>query len=79
MIASLTRSGDIEIIDRGITLAAGGAFLQGWEQRLHDECQMPRQLAESPLTCVAVGSGISLEEFETIHRSRKNSDFRRRR
>jgi rod shape-determining protein MreB len=26
-------------------------------------------LAESPLTCVAVGSGRSLEEFEAIHRS----------
>ena len=25
---------------------------------------MPAQLAESPLTCVAVGSGRSLEEFE---------------
>jgi rod shape-determining protein MreB and related proteins len=68
-----------DIMDRGITLAGGGALLQGWEQRLHDECQMPCQLAESPLTCVAVGSGISLEEFETIHRSRKNSDFRHRR
>ena len=25
--------------------------------------------AESPLTCVAVGSGRSLEEFDAIHRS----------
>jgi hypothetical protein len=25
------------------------------------------------LTCVAVGSGISLEEFETIHRASKMS------
>ena len=49
----------------------GGALLQGLEQRLRDECQMPCQLAESPLTCVAVGSGISLEEFETIHRAGK--------
>ena len=61
-----------DIMDRGITLAGGGALLQGLEQRLHDECQMPCQLAESPLTCVAVGSGISLEEFETIHRSGRN-------
>jgi rod shape-determining protein MreB len=29
---------------------------------------MPVHLAESPLTCVAVGSGRSLEEFEAIHR-----------
>jgi rod shape-determining protein MreB len=43
-----------DIMDRGITLAGGGALLQGLEQRLRDECQMPCQLAESPLTCVAV-------------------------
>ena len=60
-----------DIMDRGITLAGGGALLQGLEQRLRDECQMPCQLAESPLTCVAVGSGISLEEFEAIHRAGK--------
>ena len=67
-----------DIMDRGITLAGGGALLQGLEQRLRDECQMPCQLAESPLTCVAVGSGLSLEEFETLHRaSKKNSGGRR--
>jgi rod shape-determining protein MreB len=68
-----------DIMDRGITLAGGGALLQGLEQRLHDECQMPCQLAESPLTCVAVGSGISLEEFETIHRSGRNAPGGRQR
>jgi rod shape-determining protein MreB len=68
-----------DIMDRGITLAGGGALLQGLEQRLRDECQMPCQLAESPLTCVAVGSGISLEEFETIHRAGKNNGARPRR
>ena len=62
-----------DIMDRGITLAGGGSLLQGLEQRLRDECQMPCQLAESPLTCVAVGSGLSLEEFEAIHRASKNS------
>ena len=35
-------------------------------------------LAESPLTCVAVGSGRSLEEFEAIHRSNRNNRNRRR-
>ena len=64
-------------MDRGITLAGGGSLLQGLEQRLRDECQMPCQLAESPLTCVAVGSGLSLEEFEAIHRASKNSGSKR--
>ena len=56
-----------DIMDRGIMLAGGGSLLQGIEERLRDETQMPAHLAESPLTCVAVGSGRSLEEFEAIH------------
>ena len=58
-----------DIMDRGIMLAGGGALLQGLDERLRDETQMPCHLAESPLTCVAVGSGRSLEEFEAIHRA----------
>ena len=38
---------------------------------------MPAHRAESPLTCVAVGSGRSLEEFEAIHRSNSNNRNRR--
>jgi rod shape-determining protein MreB len=34
-------------------------------------------LAESPLTCVAVGSGRSLEEFEVIHRTSRSRAARR--
>ena len=52
---------------------------RGWRTRMRHETQMPAHLAESPLTCVAVGSGRSLEEFEAIHRSSKNSRNRRRR
>jgi rod shape-determining protein MreB len=68
-----------DIMDRGIMLAGGGSLLQGMEERLRHETQMPAHLAESPLTCVAVGSGRSLEEFEAIHRSSKNSRNHRRR
>ena len=68
-----------DIMDRGIMLAGGGSLLQGIVERLRHETQMPAHLAESPLTCVAVGSGRSLEEFEAIHRSSKNSRNRRRR
>ena len=58
-----------DIMDRGIVLAGGGALLQGLDERLRHETHMPVHLAESPLTCVAVGSGRSLEEFDAIHRS----------
>jgi rod shape-determining protein MreB len=60
-----------DIMDRGIVLAGGGALLHGLDERLRHETHMPMHLAESPLTCVAVGSGRSLEEFEVIHRSQR--------
>ncbi len=58
-----------DIMDRGIVLAGGGALLQGMAERLRQETHMPTHLAESPLTCVAVGSGRSLEEFEAMRNS----------
>ena len=58
-----------DIAERGILLAGGGVLLQGFDERVRDETGMPASLADSPLTCVAVGSGRSLEEFETIART----------
>jgi rod shape-determining protein MreB and related proteins len=58
-----------DIMDRGIVLAGGGALLQGLDQRLRQETHMPTHLAESPLTCIAVGAGRSLEEFEAMRNS----------
>jgi rod shape-determining protein MreB and related proteins len=67
-----------DLMERGMTLAGGGALLQGMADRMSNECQMPARLAESPLTCVATGSGQALEEFEAIKRALKNSRVRRR-
>jgi rod shape-determining protein MreB and related proteins len=67
-----------DLMERGMTLAGGGALLHGMAERMSDECQMPARLAESPLTCVATGSGQALEEFEAIKRALKNSRVRRR-
>lgn len=62
-----------DIMDRGIMLAGGGSLLQGLAERLRDETQMPVHVAESPLTCVAVGSGKYLEEFDVLVKSKRNS------
>ena len=67
-----------DIMDRGIVLAGGGALLQRLPDRIRAETQMPVHLAESPLTCVAVGSGRSLEEFDAIHRANQAYANRRR-
>jgi rod shape-determining protein MreB and related proteins len=65
-----------DIMDRGIVLAGGGALLSGLDERLRHETQMPVQLAESPLTCVAVGSGRSLELLEVMQRSSRSAKSR---
>jgi len=68
-----------DIMDRGIVLAGGGALLQRLTERIRSETQMPVHLAESPLTCVAVGSGRSLEEFDVLHKQARAYAKRRRR
>ncbi|GAC1316442.1 MAG: rod shape-determining protein [Thermoleophilaceae bacterium] len=60
-------AGDIAV--RGITLAGGGVLLGGFDERLRQETQMPAYLADSPLTCVALGSGASLEEVDALPQS----------
>ncbi len=67
-----------DIMDRGIMLAGGGSLLQGLDERLRRETEMPIHVAESPLTCVAVGSGRALEEFEVMRKSSGNSKRARR-
>ena len=59
-----------DVIDRGIMLTGGGSLLKGLDERLRDETKVPAHLAESPLTCVAVGSGRSLENLEESVRQR---------
>jgi rod shape-determining protein MreB and related proteins len=67
-----------DLMERGMTLAGGGALLHGMAERMSEECQMPARLADEPLSCVATGSGQALEEFEAIKRALKNSRVRRR-
>jgi rod shape-determining protein MreB len=64
-------------MDRGIMMAGGGSLLRGMCERIREETQMPVNLAESPLTCVAVGSGRSLEEFDTLYRGSQRVKKRR--
>jgi rod shape-determining protein MreB len=68
-----------DIMDRGMMLAGGGSLLHGLDARMRDETNMPTHIAESPLTCVAVGSGRSLEEFEVIQRTNRSGRKRTRR
>jgi rod shape-determining protein MreB len=61
-----------DIMDRGIMLAGGGSLLQGLDERLREETQMPRTGGVAA-DLRRGGLGRSLEEFEAIHRSNKNN------
>lgn len=55
-----------DIMDRGIMLAGGGAFLRGFDTLLTQETGMPVHIAEEPLSAVAIGAGKTLENIETL-------------
>lgn len=50
-----------DIIERGITLTGGGAFLRGFDRLLAEETRIPIFIADDPLSCVAIGTGRALE------------------
>jgi rod shape-determining protein MreB and related proteins len=52
-----------DIFDRGTVLVGGGALLGGLDERLREETQIPAQVAELPITCVAAGIGAWLEDL----------------
>ena len=57
-----------DIIDRGVILTGGGALLHGMDQLLAEELKVPVLIAENPMGCVAVGTGIMLDNIDKLSR-----------
>ena len=55
-----------DIMDKGIYLAGGGALLRGLDLLLEQQTKMPVHIAEDPLTAVARGTGMVLEDLDTL-------------
>ena len=55
-----------DIIDRGIMLSGGGALLRGLDTLITGETGIDAHVAESPLDCVALGSGAVLDNIELL-------------
>jgi rod shape-determining protein MreB len=66
-----------DVAKRGIVVAGGGALLRGFDALLAEETQLSVRVTDSPLTCVAIGAGHSLDEFEALEQV--SNGLRRRR
>lgn len=51
-----------DILDRGITLAGGGAMLRGIDKLISQVTKMPVRVCNDPIDCVALGTGRCLEK-----------------
>jgi rod shape-determining protein MreB len=57
-----------DLMDRGIVLCGGGSLVRGLDQLVAHETLMPVRVAAAPLECVARGTGVVLEELDTLGR-----------
>lgn len=55
-----------DIIERGIVLTGGGAMLSNLDFMLRHLTGLPVMIADDPLSCVALGSGRVLENWDTM-------------
>jgi len=55
-----------DIMSRGIIMVGGGSLLRGLDKLLTEETKMPIRVEEDPLTTVARGTGIILEDIENL-------------
>jgi len=65
-----------DLIDHGIVLAGGGSLLRGIDRLLSEETGLPVTVADDPLTAVANGTGIVLQEMDTLSRAVSSSSKR---
>lgn len=55
-----------DVMKRGIIFAGGGSLLRGIGKLVMENTGMPVAVAEDPLTCVARGTGVVVEDLENL-------------
>lgn len=55
-----------DLVDRGMVLAGGGALIAGLDQLLSDATGLPVIVADDPLSAVANGTGMVLQELKFL-------------
>lgn len=55
-----------DIVDKGIVLTGGGALLSNLDEVLRRATGLPVSVADDPLSCVALGTGQTLEQIDVL-------------
>lgn len=58
-----------DIMDKGMVISGGGALLRNIDELISKSTGVPCFIAEDPLSCVAKGAGIVLENLEVYKKS----------
>lgn len=58
-----------DISSRGIILTGGGALLNNLDKLIENKMGIPTYLADDSISCVAKGTGMSLDQLEILERS----------
>ena len=62
-----------DIVERGITLAGGGALIKNIDALISQKTEIPTYIADRPLDCVANGTGKIIEDMEKLRSALINS------
>lgn len=65
-----------DISDRGIVMTGGGSLLNGLDKLISKRTNIPVYIAEDAVSCVAIGTGKSLDNFDILMETDVNSDRR---
>lgn len=58
-----------DIIDKGIVMSGGTSCLRNLDKMMTESLGVPSSIAENPLLCVALGTGMALENLDLYKRS----------
>jgi rod shape-determining protein MreB len=61
-----------DVMDKGMILSGGGSLLKNLDQVISQSTGVPCFVADDPLTCVARGAGVVLDNLEVYKRSIMN-------
>ena len=53
-----------DLVDMGLTMTGGGSLLKNIDKRFSKETGLPVNIADDPLSCVAIGTGKALDNQE---------------